>query len=231
MGGCLRKSLIGFESVNNQGSEFTVIKDMKETKNGYKLYMVEFSTGSKGVFDSKSIKRGCIKDKFYPSICGVGFIGNTSFKENKQEYNIWSDMIHRCYNKKHHSYVRYGGRDVSVCERWHCFESFLQDLPRVNGFDKTKFLNGELELDKDKSGGGIYSLELCEFLTVKENHNLAINKQKISFIATSPNGEVFEVTGLNDFCRNNNQFSPQAILYCLNKSKKGICKGWKFKYK
>lgn len=222
--------LIGYEGVNNGGSKFKVLEKTEVKIDNRFMYKVEFETGYIGLFSKKSILNGAIKDKFFPIICGVGFIGNASFKNNKQEYGIWNDIIHRCYDEKHKSYVRYGGRGISVCERWHSFENFLEDLPKVKGYDEERFRNRELELDKDKSGGMIYSLDSCEFLTIKENNKLATEKQKISFVAISPDGEEFAVNGLLEFCRNYNQFSPQAVLYALNKSKSGICKGWKFKY-
>ena len=36
--------------------------------------------------------------------------------------------MNRCYNKNRERYPRYGGRGISVCERWHRFEDFLADM-------------------------------------------------------------------------------------------------------
>jgi hypothetical protein len=45
------------------------------------------------------------------------------------EYNIWKAMINRCYDKKNKSYLRYGARGITVCDRWlSSFENFLQDM-------------------------------------------------------------------------------------------------------
>ena len=47
------------------------------------------------------------------------------------EYICWSSMIQRCTNPKHASYKNYGGRGVSVCERWaSSFDSFISDMGR-----------------------------------------------------------------------------------------------------
>lgn len=43
-------------------------------------------------------------------------------------YSIWSGMQQRCFNKKRSNYKRYGGRGITVCERWRLFENFLSDM-------------------------------------------------------------------------------------------------------
>jgi hypothetical protein len=45
------------------------------------------------------------------------------------EYAIWSSMRDRCRNKQNAHYKYYGGRGISVCERWaENFEAFYQDM-------------------------------------------------------------------------------------------------------
>jgi hypothetical protein len=48
---------------------------------------------------------------------------------SQSAYTSWRQMIQRCTNKNHHEYHRYGGRGLSVCERWRkSFLSFLIDM-------------------------------------------------------------------------------------------------------
>lgn len=44
-------------------------------------------------------------------------------------YRSWLSMKQRCHNENHTNWPRYGGRGISVCERWRSsFENFLADM-------------------------------------------------------------------------------------------------------
>lgn len=43
-------------------------------------------------------------------------------------YRSWQSMIQRCLNENHQSFECYGGRGISVCERWTTFDGFLSDM-------------------------------------------------------------------------------------------------------
>jgi hypothetical protein len=43
-------------------------------------------------------------------------------------HKIWIAMRHRCSNPNHDSYQEYGGRGISVCDRWNSFELFAADV-------------------------------------------------------------------------------------------------------
>jgi hypothetical protein len=44
------------------------------------------------------------------------------------EYNCWLGMKDRCFNPNRKFYLNYGGRGITVCNRWMKFENFLEDM-------------------------------------------------------------------------------------------------------
>jgi len=49
--------------------------------------------------------------------------------EKTPEYRSWQAMKTRCYNPRSQDWERYGGRGISVCDRWfHSFENFFLDM-------------------------------------------------------------------------------------------------------
>lgn len=46
-----------------------------------------------------------------------------------REYRIWGNMLTRCYNPRAVNFADYGGRGVTVCDRWRTdFMAFLMDM-------------------------------------------------------------------------------------------------------
>lgn len=74
-------------------------------------------------------------------------------------YTVWEGMIKRCSNPKTTHYKYYGGRGISVCERWSKFENFLSDMgERPEG----------LQLDRTNNNGN-YESNNCKWITKAEN--------------------------------------------------------------
>jgi hypothetical protein len=49
---------------------------------------------------------------------------------NTPEWRAWKDMKARCSNPRLGNYSRYGGRGITVCDRWQIFENFIADVGR-----------------------------------------------------------------------------------------------------
>ena len=83
----------------------------------------------------------------------------------------WRDMIRRCYNKNRRDYSRYGGKGITVCERWDSFDNFLQDME--DGFSDNLTLE---RIDYEKG----YSPENCRWATYTEQNRNKINNRNIT---------------------------------------------------
>lgn len=44
------------------------------------------------------------------------------------EYKVWQGMVRRCSNTNERYYHHYGGRGITVCERWRHFPNFYADM-------------------------------------------------------------------------------------------------------
>lgn len=56
-------------------------------------------------------------------------------------FDVWQGMVRRCHDPKSHNYAEYGGRGISVCERWRSsFWLFVEDIgPRPDGSSIDRF--------------------------------------------------------------------------------------------
>lgn len=45
-----------------------------------------------------------------------------------RSYKVWAGMMQRCYREYHASWPYYGGRGITVCDRWHDVRAFVEDM-------------------------------------------------------------------------------------------------------
>lgn len=72
------------------------------------------------------------------------------------EYRIWKGMKDRCFNKNNKNYHNYGGRGITVCQRWFKFELFIEDM----GYRPEKWL----QIDRINNDGN-YEPGNCRWTT------------------------------------------------------------------
>lgn len=75
-------------------------------------------------------------------------------------YNSWKGMRERCNNPKHSMFYLYGGRGVTVCERWSTFKNFIIDM----GIKPIG-----LQIDRINPDGG-YHPDNCRWVTQSQNN-------------------------------------------------------------
>jgi len=51
-------------------------------------------------------------------------------------YDLWYNMLQRCYNPKYKGYKNYGARGIVVCPRWHVFNNFVADIEASIGLHR-----------------------------------------------------------------------------------------------
>jgi hypothetical protein len=78
------------------------------------------------------------------------------------EYAAWREMRDRCKRETHHAFDKYGGRGITVCDRWETFQAFLQDMgPRPSNTHS---------LDRIDVNGN-YEPSNCRWATDEEQRN------------------------------------------------------------
>lgn len=54
--------------------------------------------------------------------------GHASGPSKSPTYQTWMGMLQRCKVPQNANFADYGGRGITVCDRWTSFESFLEDM-------------------------------------------------------------------------------------------------------
>lgn len=124
-----------------------------------------------------NFKSGGVKNPYDRIVHGVGYIGlgNHPTKvdgKTSRTYNIWHEIIARCYGEKEkEKYPAYFGISA-VCDEWQCFHTF------ADWYEENKYeCDGRLHIDKDilYRGNKIYAPDKC-ILVPQRINMLFMNK-------------------------------------------------------
>lgn len=117
--------------VDLTGSRFarlTVLKQDGLDKTGHKMWLCKCDCGNEVSYRGTLITKGevlscgCLrKDRGKKSLTKHGLYYHPL-------YATWVKMMARCYKECDPKYEIYGGRGISVCERWHVKENFFADM-------------------------------------------------------------------------------------------------------
>lgn len=135
-----------------------VLSEGGRDKHGAILWNCECNCGNASIIRGSSLTSGRVKS------CGCGVLIAASAPKTHGEshlplYRRWQSMLSRCQNPNNSEYRNYGGRGISITERWQSYEGFAADMKQ--GFDAT------LELDRIDVNGN-YGPENCRWTTRKE---------------------------------------------------------------
>jgi len=86
-------------------------------------------------------------------------------------YETWKGMMKRCYNENHIAFRHYGGRGIKVCEKWHKYINFKNDMG-------TKPDN--LSIDRIDNDGN-YTPDNCRWATMKEQSYNRRNNKRLTY--------------------------------------------------
>ena len=124
----------------------TVLKRV-ENKSGRVRWLCKCDCGNvtqataNQLITGKKVSCGCFKKE------KLKYEKKTHGLSSSKTYYSWCNMIRRCNQKNHRAFIHYGGRGISVCERWMTFENFLSDMgEKPDGLTlERKNVNGNYE--------------------------------------------------------------------------------------
>lgn len=79
-----------------------------------------------------------------------------------RQFVIWYHILERCHNVKDKEYKNYGGRGITVCNKWLTFEGFWEDMQE--GY------SDKLTIDRIDTNKGYYK-ENCKWSTPTQQAN------------------------------------------------------------
>jgi hypothetical protein len=108
-----RLTVIGFSERRKSGNYFKSICDCGK----------EVICRKDALYTGKQRSCGCLLKEL------SGARLRTHGLRNTPEYEAWAHMLRRCYTPTTKHFDNYGGRGITVCDRWrHSFENFLADM-------------------------------------------------------------------------------------------------------
>lgn len=119
------ENLIG-QSFNS----WTVIGAAERKKvGGPRRWLCRCQCGSEKPCVEIDLKRGHTKSCGCYQKAQVSVARKTHGRSKTPEYNSWANVVQRCLNTRHPRYADYGGRGITVCQRWReSFEAFFADM-------------------------------------------------------------------------------------------------------
>lgn len=162
-----------YDLINTRFGRLVVLRVFSDMSRGYQrtLAEVQCDCGVNKIVHVASLKAGTTTS------CGCYCAeyasarmtrhGHSTTKYHSPTHRSWMAMRERCMNPNANAYERYGGRGITICERWDSYETFLEDMGARP--DKTS-------LDRIDNSKGYYP-ENCKWATsLEQGRNRSNNK-------------------------------------------------------
>jgi hypothetical protein len=151
---------------------------------------------------SQSKSCGCLKiEKAKQQAKELVKLHTTHGESRSKEYASWKAMQFRCYNPENSQFKNYGGRGLTVCDRWlgeQGLENFLADM------GKAPTESHSLERKNNEEG---YNPENCKWSTKKEQARNRRSNRRIEYLGENLTlAEWVEKTGINQSTMYNRLF-------------------------
>lgn len=154
----------------NTYNDLYVIKRCENSKNNSVRYLCRCSCGNLQKIEYSDLIRSKVKrcTQCTNNMKGTHRMSRTKF------YNSWRAMKERCENKKHTSYLLYGGRGITLQDSWHTFENFYNDMYESYNLVVKKYPHKRISIDRIDVDGN-YTKENCRWATDEMQQNNKTN--------------------------------------------------------
>jgi hypothetical protein len=143
---------------------------------GKSFYRCHCDCGTEKIIPPANLKRtfscGCLNSELAKKRMTTHGMRRTA------EYRIWSNILSRCTNKHVKKYPIYGGRGITVCDRWLKFENFHADMgPRPSPKHSIDRIKNEQGYNKDNCR---WALDVIQANNRRDNRMLEYKGKKQS---------------------------------------------------
>lgn len=201
-------------------ARWTVVREVDRGSRGRRRYECRCSCGNVAVVSQSNLVSGM------STSCGCRRIEATRSRQTKHgeshrtaEYGVWKGIVRRCTSPTDHAFRHYGGRGITVCERWRCdYLAFLADVGRRP--------TEKAELDRIDNNRGYepgnvrWTDRRTQTRNTRANRRLTINGETLCVAAWSERSGVHRSA---IFWRLDHGWTPEAAVFAPSMSTDEVC--------
>lgn len=152
----------------------TVLDRAENDKHGQARWRCRCDCGKGRIVVSRTLRDGQSQS------CGCRhreIITTHGGSQGNDEYWVWAQMRSRCTNPAHAEWENYGGRGISVCDRWlDSYANFITDVgarPEGKRNGRAVFSIDRIDNDGDYKPGNVrWTTQAAQTRNSRSNHNI-----------------------------------------------------------